>query len=368
MCHHNDDWNKCDGHVPWPPTRKQQHMMGGSYGNSNRSLNGYNRWSARAKTNRFIKVIYINLGRCAVEEMDPPGYLMYASSLVPYMTLTPKKPDNNSNKGDPKVPNDMGSPCNAMDRQFSNKQELSVTMIRQPSNEWALMLPTDTGIPYSGDPMVPPTQNPMVPHADWVRTSQLSMSKRLKQQVRDHTDEQNTIWTNVPSHYLHLPAMDLCCKQTLDEASGYMNAPTNECPSNWMQDQVNERQNQLSNLAQCTEDLNWAHHQDAQPAFTRGFDHGSTTPETTADVTDVQLHCGMNYHAPDFPLTFSTTPDMAAAPASAPSHLGMKCSAMMLHLFVDLVHPKPDEETQNKKEAVSKGQWMKAFMNKWMNK
>ena len=64
-----------------------------------------------------------------------------------------------------------------------------------------------------------------------------------------------------------------------------------------MQDQVNERQNQLSNLAQSTEHLNHTYHQDAQLAFVRGFDHGSTAPETTANVTNVQLHCGMNYHA-----------------------------------------------------------------------
>ena len=184
---------------------------GGSNGNSDRSPNGYNRWSSRAKTNRFIKVIYINLGRCTVKEMDPFGCLMCASFLIPYVTLIPpKKPDDASNKGGPKVPNDMGSPCNAMGRQFSNKQDPSVTMTRQPSNEWVLMLPTDAGILYSREPMVPPTQNPMVPLTDLVRTSQLSMSKRLKQQARHHADEQNTKQTNVPSHNPHLPAVDLC--------------------------------------------------------------------------------------------------------------------------------------------------------------
>ena len=137
---------------------------------------------------------------------------------------------------------------------------------------------------------------------------------------------------NVPSHNLHLPATDLCHGQTLNQVSGYMNAPTNKCPSNWVQDQVNKRQNQLSNLAQCIEHLNHTHRQDAQLAFARGFDHGSTAPETTTDVTNVQLHCGMNYHAPDFPLTSSTTPDMATDPASVPLPSGMKCSAMMLHL------------------------------------
>ena len=354
---------------------------GGSNGNSDGSPNGYNRWSSRAKTNRFIKVIYINPGRCAVKEMDPPGYLVCVSSLVPYVILVPpKKPDDNSNKGGPEVPNDMGSPCSATGRQFSNKQDLSVAMMTQPSKEWTLMLPTDAGIPYSREPMVPPTQNPMVPLTDLVRTSQLSMSKRLKQQARHHADERNTKQMNVPSHNPHLPATDLCHERTLDEAFRYTNAPMNECPSNWMRDQVNQRKNQLSKLAQCTEHLNCTNHQDAQPAFTRGLDHGSTAPKTTADVTNAQLHCGMNYHAPDFPLTSSTSPDMTAAPASAPLPSGMKCSTVMLHLvsahaalanppshpgencsavglclvYIDLVHPKPDNEIQNRKEAVSK--------------
>ena len=137
---------------------------------------------------------------------------------------------------------------------------------------------------------------------------------------------------NVPSHNLHLPATDLCHGQTLNQVSGYMNAPTNKCPSNWVQDQVNKRQNQLSNLAQCIEHLNHTHRQDAQLAFARGFDHGSTTPKTTTNVMNMQLHCGTNCHAPDFPPASSTTPDMATALANAPLHLGIKCSAMMPHL------------------------------------
>ena len=37
------------------------------------------------------KVIYLTPGRYTVKEMDPPGCLMYANSLIPDVTFSPEK-------------------------------------------------------------------------------------------------------------------------------------------------------------------------------------------------------------------------------------------------------------------------------------
>ena len=278
----------------------------GSNGGSARSPNGYNRWSSRTKTTRLIVVTY-NIGdpgRCADKDTEPPGYLVGVISLVPHVTLMPPNvPGDDSNEGALKVPCDMSYPCGAIRRQFPDKQHLSVATTRHPSKERTATLSTHASIPCGGEPMVPPTRNPMVPlTGDPERTSQLSTSERLQRQARHHVDERSTVHVNVPSHDLCLPAASLCRERTLDDIARCPSPPINECPSDRTQDPANEQKIQVSDSAQHTEQLHGAYRQDAQPAFTQGPDHaGAAAPKMTANDTNAQLHWAVLANPPSYP-------------------------------------------------------------------
>ena len=136
------------------------------------------------------KVIYFPLGRHTVKEMNPPGYLVYISSIIIGITFTPEETDGDSNKWNPMVPTGLRSTCNALKRQFSNKWDPIVPtdmgsqcneLERQLSNKWDLMVLTGVGTPCSGDLMVPPTLDPRVPNTDQARRLQLSTCKKTKQ-------------------------------------------------------------------------------------------------------------------------------------------------------------------------------------------
>ena len=80
-----------------------------------------------------------------------------------------------------------------------------------------------------------------------------------------------------------------------------MNETMKQSLTKWIQDQTNEHQRRLRDSAQQhTEcETQQDHHQDAKPAFTGGFDHGSTTLKTATNVTNAELHCRTQCHAPD---------------------------------------------------------------------
>ena len=108
----------------------------------------------------------------------------------------------------------------------------------------------------------------------------------------------------------------------------------NECPSNCTWDPVNEQKIQVSNLAQHTEHLHWAYHQDAQPAFTQGFAHAGTAPKTTTNDTNAQIHC--------------------AVLANPPSHPQENCIAMGQPLvYIDLKNMKAVASTRMMNEGPS---------------
>ena len=64
---------------------------------------------------------------------------------------------------------------------------------------------------------------------------------------------------------------------------------------------VNEQKIQVSNLAQHTEHLHGAYHEDAQPAFTQGLEHAGTAPKMATNDTDMQLHCAVLVNPPSRP-------------------------------------------------------------------